>query len=108
MFSQASVCPREGGVPGSGGMCGRGVHSGGHAWQGGHVWWGHVGQGEVHVGGYAWQRGHVWHWACMAGGMRGRRDGHCSGRYASYWNAFLFKNFVSHDIYGKGAHKQLL
>ena len=33
--------------------------------------------------------------ACMAGGvhgrgMRGRRDGHCSGRYASYWNAFLF------------------
>ena len=25
----------------------------------------------------------------MAGGMRGRRDGHCSGRYASYWNAFL-------------------
>ena len=28
--------------------------------------------------------------ACMAEGMRGRRDGHCSGRYASYWNAFLF------------------
>ena len=26
--------------------------------------------------------------ACMAGGMHGRRDGHCSGRYASYWNAF--------------------
>ena len=32
---------------------------------------------------------------CMAGGMHvrgcvcGRRDGHCSGRYASYWNAFL-------------------
>ena len=24
------------------------------------------------------------------GGMRGRRDGHCSGWYASYWNAFLF------------------
>ena len=23
------------------------------------------------------------------GGMRGRRDGHCNGRYASYWNAFL-------------------
>ena len=21
--------------------------------------------------------------------MHGRRDGHCSGRYASYWNAFL-------------------
>ena len=28
--------------------------------------------------------------ACMAGGMPGRRGGHCSGRYASYWNAFLF------------------
>ena len=26
----------------------------------------------------------------MAGGMHGIRDGHCSGRYASYWNAFLF------------------
>ena len=29
--------------------------------------------------------------SCVAGGgVRGRRDGHCSGRYASYWNAFLF------------------
>ena len=33
---------------------------------------------------------------CMAEGMHGRgmharKDGHCSGRYASYWNAFLFK-----------------
>ena len=27
---------------------------------------------------------------CMAGGVCGRRDGHCSGQYASYWNAFLF------------------
>ena len=33
---------------------------------------------------------------CKAGGVRGRggvhgrRDGHCSGQYASYWNAFLF------------------
>ena len=42
----------------------------------------------------AWQRGG----ACVAkggmrgkgGGVRGRRDGHCSGRYASYWNAFFF------------------
>ena len=25
------------------------------------------------------------------GAVRGRKDGHCSGRYASYWNAFLFK-----------------
>ena len=41
-------------------------------------------------GGHVWQRG-----ACVAGGcawqgcMRGRRDSHCSGRYTSYWNAFL-------------------
>ena len=34
--------------------------------------------------------------ACMAGsmhggeGMHGRRNGHWSGHYASYWNAFLF------------------
>ena len=39
-------------------------------------------------GGCAWQRG-----------VRGRRDGHCSGRYASYWNAFLlliclYKQFI--------------
>ena len=26
----------------------------------------------------------------MVGEMRGRRDGHCSRRYVSYWNAFLF------------------
>ena len=32
--------------------------------------------------------------ACMAGGggVHGRRDGHCSGRYASYWNAFLLND----------------
>ena len=24
------------------------------------------------------------------GGVRGRRDCHCNGRYASYWNAFYF------------------
>ena len=29
-------------------------------------------------------RGHAW-----LGGVRGGRDGHYSGRYASYWNAFL-------------------
>ena len=46
-----------------GSMCGRG-----HAWQ-----------EDMYVRECAWQ-----------GGMRGRRDGHCSRRYASYWNAFLF------------------
>ena len=40
------------------------------------AWWGHA----LHGGGHAWR----------GGGMCGRRDGHCSGRYALYWNAFLF------------------
>ena len=36
--------------------------------------------------------GHAWQGVCMAGGMHGRRDSHCSGWYASYWNAFLSSN----------------
>ena len=28
-------------------------------------------------------------------GMCDRRDGHCSGRYASYWNAFLFVKIIA-------------
>ena len=91
------------------------VHGRGHVWQrghawwgvcmaGGHVWWGHAWQGGVCGGGHAWQGmymvgGHAW-WGCawqgvcmvgvcMAGGLYGRRDSHCSGQYASYWNAFL-------------------
>ena len=39
--------------------------------------------GDVHSRGMA--GGRAW-W----GGMRGSRDGHCGGRYASYWNAFLY------------------
>ena len=39
--------------------------------------------------GHVWQRGCAWQKG--EGGMRGRRDGHCSGRYASHWNSFLFK-----------------
>ena len=37
------------------------------------------GWGHAYLGGY------------VAGGVRGMRDGHCSGRYASYWNAFLLR-----------------
>ena len=72
-----------------GGMCGRGVYmAGGHAWQGGMV----AGGGACMAGGVC-GRGHAcWGGACMTGGMRGRRGGHCSGRYASYWHAFLFTN----------------
>ena len=52
-------------------------------------------------GGMHGERGHVWprgacmeKGACMAKGGcmakgHGRRDGHYSGRYTSYWNAFL-------------------
>ena len=29
------------------------------------------------------------------GGVNGRRDGHCSERYASCWSAFLFSNMSS-------------
>ena len=60
--------------------------------------------GRGHVGGMHGRRGMAvgmcGRGACMAGGMHGgvgggggmhgRRDGHCSGWYASYWNAYLF------------------
>ena len=75
----------QGDVHGKGGMCGRGACMRG-AWQGGHLWWGGMcGRGVCVAGGGG---------MCGGGmhgkrGMRGRRDGHCSGRYASYRNAFL-------------------
>ena len=67
----------KGGVRGRGSMHGRGVYM--------------VGGACMVVGcvlGGMCDRG-----PCMAGGMGGRRDGHCSGRYASYWNAFLYLFF---------------
>ena len=33
--------------------------------------------------------GHAWR-----GGVACRRDDHLSGRYASYWNAFLFRHAI--------------
>ena len=54
----------------AGGVC---VHGGGGACM----------AGGMHGG------GHVW-----GGIMHGRRDGHCSGRYASHWNAFLFRYLI--------------
>ena len=47
-------------------------------------------------GGHAWQ-GEV----CMVGGMGGvhsRRGGHCSGRYASYWNAFFLYYLITYEF----------
>ena len=41
------------------------------------------------AGGHAWQGGMHGRGSCLTGGVCGRRDGHCSGRHASYWNAFL-------------------
>ena len=45
--------------------------------------------------GCAWQGGHAWQGACIAGGGLGVRGRYyeirsMSGRYASYWNAYLF------------------
>ena len=81
MFSQASVCPHEG----------RGHAWQRDAWQGGHVW-----QGE-----------HAW-WGCVAGGMHGRRDSHCSVRYASYLNVFLFLNTFLLSMNGPYGRKHFL
>ena len=68
-----------------GGMCGlgvcmvgacmpRGVHGGMHG-QGGMCAW-----GACKPGG-----------RCALRGMHSRKNGHCSGQCASYWNAFLFE-----------------
>ena len=94
-----------GGMHGSQGVC---MVAGGCVWLlGGHAWLlgGMHGKGACMAkGGHAWQkgggmhgkgRGHVWQKGgmCGEGGVRGiRRDTEIrsmSGRYASYWNAFL-------------------
>ena len=76
-----------GGCVWQGGMYGRGG-----AWQGGRAWQGHAWQGGMHsmglcmAGGSVHGGGHAWQ-----GGVRGRyyEIRSMSGRYASYWNAFL-------------------
>ena len=84
-----------GGMHGRGCVCGEGacVAGGMCAWwggacmTGGHVWWDvcMAGEGVMHGRG----RGHAWQ-----GGVHGRyyKIRSMSGRYASYWNAFLFKS----------------
>ena len=96
--------------------------AGGHAWQGHEWHWVTHGKGACMVGGiygwgmhgrgHAWQRGVCGRGACITGGIYGRGmhgRGHAyhacppsryyghgirsmSGRYTSYWNAFLFQN----------------
>ena len=96
MFSQACV---ENSVQGGGACMAGGMHGRGVCVVGG----GACVAGGMHDRGYARQEGgHAWQGVCMGGmhdrgaciggrGMCGRRDGHCSGRYATYWDAFLFK-----------------
>ena len=57
-----------------------------------------AGEGACVMGEREWQEGiHGWGDMCGSGlGGRGRRDGRCSGRYASYWNAFLYITFECH------------
>ena len=64
------------------------------AGSGGHVWGGGCVAGSVWQGG-AWQgRGDAWQGEHGRGVcMRSMRDRHCSRRYTSYWNAFLFINY---------------
>ena len=68
-----------GGMHSEGGMCGEG----GHTWQ----------KGGVCGGGMCGREAYMAGGACVAGGMHSRRDGHCSGRYASYWNVFFFATY---------------
>ena len=39
------------------------------------------------------------------GSICGRRDGNCSGRYASYWNAFLFVIELCLELFLGLSHK---
>ena len=81
IFSQVSVVLFTGGacVPGVCVWLGACMPGGVHAW--GCACLGVHGRGACVVGGVHSQGG---------GSVRGRKDGHCSGRYASYWNTFLF------------------
>ena len=107
----------------AGGMCVGGMHGGGGMHGRGCVWWGHVwqgvcmmggmcGEGGVHGGGQVWQ-GCVW-WRCAWQGASMGRGHVCqlcphptpsryyriwsmSGKYASYWNAFLFLHYRHHN-----------
>ena len=99
----AGGCAWQGCVCVAGGMHGRG-----YAWQGGMHDFGLHGRGGMHgsgvcvVGGMHGRghvggmhgggmhgRGHAWQ-----GCVRGRKNGNCSGQYASYWNAFLSHIFL--------------
>ena len=85
------------------------VAKGGHAWrgggvcgEGGHAWqrracvakggWGAcVAKWGAWQGGHAWQRGHVCHTQPTPLPTTTRYSRSMRGRYASYWNAYLFR-----------------
>ena len=103
MFLQASVILLTGGGRAwlLGGACMVGHRGGMRGWSwGGMRGWSRGGRAWLVMGGHAWlvTGGHAW--LLMGGGMRGCAQGGCvffflnevrsmSGRYASYWNAFL-------------------
>ena len=71
---------------GKGGMCGKGGMHDGRGCGRGHFC-GMAGCDGGGEGACVVRVGHAWQgW--------GRRDGHCSGRYASYWNAFLYQHII--------------
>ena len=89
VFTQVSVCPQRGVAGGAfvAGVC---------AWKGGCVWQGGVhgrrdicDRGGVHGRGHAW---HVHHPEHPPPSNRHYEIWSMSGRYASYWNAFLLKD----------------
>ena len=89
-----------GGACMAGGMHGQGgVHGRGHAWQGGACVAGTCMVGGVHGGGGVHGReggmhGRGAYMTCMPPGRYyGYGIGSMSGRYASYWNAFLCRIF---------------
>ena len=117
---QWGVCGR--GVCMAGGHAWRGLcMAGGHVWwEGlcgrGHAWWGRCmcSRGGTYVVGGMHGRGHAWQGACvgracMAGGMHGNAQmpppsryykiWSMSGRYASYWNAFLSLHISSFNTW---------
>ena len=98
MYSQASVCPRWG----WGGVV-RVAKSG--AWRGGTCM---VKRGACKVCMAKWSV-HGQNSVCggRGGGMRGRRVGHCSGQYASYWNVFLYVMFLPSMKIGRFLKKDL-
>ena len=68
------------------------MRSGGACMAGRCAWW------WVCMAGGVWQEGMNGRGVCMGGGMCGRRNDLCSGRYTSYSNVFLFYK-CRHDMF---------